>query len=1276
MAFDHGDTAKRLKTLDIGFNGVSVSTDFQGTILQISTFHPKHGIVLAEPYEQFDGTRFRDTPYVREYRARMLRSIKTGKPGFGLRFDVESQDAQITLDGLGRATISFCTADGLSITTSLRVTEDGEVIQYSEVRSSCNSTSQLKYTMDCGISVNRASYGQLTEGGPIPIPKSENKFSFADGGRGFLITNAPLGAQLQGHMESNGQPVDMHEAIQEKTFVDCPVKGAYSQTLEIPPRASWTLTAKFNLRPAISSQTSRRPDTSPAVGLPLLWRDQETTSKLIVRRNLEYILGNCAVPLSPSQDAVCLLTDHVALPLGWMRDNYWQIQFLIQVYRNLGRLSEGATCAAYSEVIKATVKGHLTWIFRYAQRPHKFWHRSYLTTGRPKDGAVFQLDQQCYPLLEICDFWETFPGEQTFVEEILKSDAVAQVLDLIESKKDPSTGLFPTDETPGDDLVEYPFHFSSHVLLWHALSRLAKVMTQVTGSPLGKRMAAFAEDVRTATLKHFLCFDPMRGSSTFSYLVDGFGHRTFYHDANDLPTLFAPLWGFIRTSNEKQAWHSTMEFAFTDANEGGYYGDGPFGGLGSVHTPGPWTLGYFQQWKYAQMTGNTQEEAVAWKKICGVMFWDGTFSEAVKGKSKTVSIPRREHDALKARCALLEQALAEAIPSQRERDKLMQHIQAKHSSPDGSRGQHLSRDIAEDTQHLREGRILQDPDGTMRYLGESSGATFLNHLREYMATVFPQAFGAAWAGAPNPDATAFISALGKYQTHDSRPLLTSTVDPHISATKEQAATMLSEFQHSAQDGEGTFASGGIYYWINARAALDEYRGYVDGVRSIEASPNVVTANAAFAVACQFNSKCAPPWETGFGQTFFARAKGLLGNPLDHSVINDATVLALLGFYLLNSNRRDAAYIYVSIAMHILIVHGVHRAWMVDEQGKRLFWTVYVLDRWLSCLMGRPALISDDAIKLDLPRDSSGLPPPDGLRAHIELARVSNYIVSNVYDVARQSEEPLMTTLCIQKSLRLLSSWSENLSVTVIGTEENLSRDRAVGELHMAHNQLIILTVRPLLFINVKRVTADMLLNGRTTGHEITHKTELDLCADAARTNVRLWHRLLNLQRPARLSASSVHYLFNAALALQLYQLLGHGEAQDYEDVGFVISILDMDHSSNKEYAADCAGVLTDFNSLTAKLRNVDLLRAVSRTENVRERPHGLPSNSSIILSPNSETSQTSYTESHNQYRSDSSELKVDRPDLPPYNHQTYNELLSWLQSDTLQQKFDFPHRFG
>jgi meiotically up-regulated gene 157 (Mug157) protein len=172
-------------------------------------------------------------------------------------------------------------------------------------------------------------------------------------------------------------------------------------------------------------------------------------------------------------------------------------------------------------------------------------------------------------------------------------------------------------------------------LLWHTLSRLAKLLAQMTtGSVLGKRLELLAAAVHKATMEHFLCLE---ATPSFSYLVDGAGKRTFYHDANDLPTLLAPSWGFLRTGIEEQAWHTTMRFAFSTSNKGGYYAGGDFEGLGSVHTRNPWTLGYFQQWRYAQMTGNYKAETVAWRKICGVMLWDGMFSEAVDGHSGEVT---------------------------------------------------------------------------------------------------------------------------------------------------------------------------------------------------------------------------------------------------------------------------------------------------------------------------------------------------------------------------------------------------------------------------------------------------------------------------------------------------------------------------------------------------------------------------------------------------------------------------------------------------------------
>ncbi len=251
----------------------------------------------------------------------MLRSIKNGKRGFGLRLESAAQGLEVDLDGLGRASIDHHTDEGFAITTLLRISESGEVTQSLEIRSQLDSVSHVNFTMDFGISVNRASYGQLTEGGPIPIPKSENKISTTSDQQGFSITNAPLGAHLDGYLEGDGQRIDMERAIQEQTFIDSPVTGRYSGSLEVPPRGVRSLTAKFILQPGVVPHSGEEIRLPQRMGLPKLQGSPEATGRFIVRRNLEYILGNCAVPVPPSKQAVCLLTDHVALPLGWMRDN-------------------------------------------------------------------------------------------------------------------------------------------------------------------------------------------------------------------------------------------------------------------------------------------------------------------------------------------------------------------------------------------------------------------------------------------------------------------------------------------------------------------------------------------------------------------------------------------------------------------------------------------------------------------------------------------------------------------------------------------------------------------------------------------------------------------------------------------------------------------------------------------------------------------------------------------------------------------------------------------
>jgi hypothetical protein len=212
-----------------------------------------------------------------------------------------------------------------------------------------------------------------------------------------------------------------------------------------------------------------------------------------------------------------------------------------------------------------------------------------------------------------------------------------------------------------------------------------------------------------------------------------------------------------------------------------------------------------------------------------------------------------------------------------------------------------------------------------------------------MATAFPLAFNNSWPGLQNPE-TVFITSLGRYQTHDSRPLLVPNVDPLWFPSRTEASILLAEFRYLAQDGNGDFPCGGIYYWGDWIKLLQNVHPLANV--PMHTSPDLAALNAAFAVASQAGKAVVTNAETSYGDPYFARARTLLRNPLDYITVGDAAALGLLAFYLMERNRRDSAYMYISVAVHILIMHGVHRGWTVDEPGKRVFWTIYILERWV------------------------------------------------------------------------------------------------------------------------------------------------------------------------------------------------------------------------------------------------------------------------------------------------------------------------------------------
>lgn len=291
-------------------------------MLQASTYHHKHGLVLAVPFEQFHPEKFYNQEYVRSYRTRMLEYMLHDKPGFGLDFSIQNSPMTLHTPDTNTAIYRTQPTDSIDLSIVVKVTEYGTIEQYAEAANTSDTLAVLPYTYDLGLSLNRASYGQLTEGGPLPLPRSHNIL------RGMGQTTArasspELGTQLLIGLAINGQPVNFGSLIDQEVY-GVPLQARIHSLACIDPQATVRIHATFRLlshlreNDVASLWTANQPVSDYKYDISS-WKCGHLLTTYILRRNVDYILANCVIPVS--EGVAAIITDHVALPLGWNRDN-------------------------------------------------------------------------------------------------------------------------------------------------------------------------------------------------------------------------------------------------------------------------------------------------------------------------------------------------------------------------------------------------------------------------------------------------------------------------------------------------------------------------------------------------------------------------------------------------------------------------------------------------------------------------------------------------------------------------------------------------------------------------------------------------------------------------------------------------------------------------------------------------------------------------------------------------------------------------------------------
>ena len=296
----------------------------------------------------------------------------------------------------------------------------------------------------------------------------------------------------------------------------------------------------------------------------------------------------------------CLVTDHRLLPLSWTRDAYYQAALLL--------------AHATAEDIRV-VDGHLAWLWHRSRQSDGVWHRSHLVDGSVLDPA-YQADQQLFPILELTDFRRTTGRWPCGEAAATWGERVRAVWELL-----PRTGhgLVESEENPADDPAGYPYLLSTQLLMAYAVRGAARYQGELGIADL--TLADQADQTLSAVHQHFATDGPF--GPQWSYDTDANGRGSLYHDANDVPTAVAPLWGLVATDNVR--WYNTMRFAWSTHNPG--YVPGAFGGLGSRHTAGVWPLGDAQEWAVARAVDDVDREASVTARLSAVASADGMLPE-------------------------------------------------------------------------------------------------------------------------------------------------------------------------------------------------------------------------------------------------------------------------------------------------------------------------------------------------------------------------------------------------------------------------------------------------------------------------------------------------------------------------------------------------------------------------------------------------------------------------------------------------------------------------
>ncbi|KAG9255501.1 fungal-specific transcription factor domain-containing protein [Emericellopsis atlantica] len=336
-----------------------------------------------------------------------------------------------------------------------------------------------------------------------------------------------------------------------------------------------------------------------------------------------------------------------------------------------------------------------------------------------------------------------------------------------------------------------------------------------------------------------------------------------------------------------------------------------------------------------------------------------------------------------------------------------------------------------------------------------------------------------------------------------------------------------------------------------------------------------------------------------GTDYYVLAVSILQEAHEEPTLMQVEVLTLLAWASNIFGRVRTAYCYSGTAMRLALSMGMHRAAcsrshltpVEKECRRRTWWVLYFFDRFSASKLGQPIMLRDEDIDVEEPsmeglteEERAEFLDPAPLVTNIKLARIIGNILTDIYGI---NPNPNPKGLCIHRVhgiLKSLRAWHDELPPQIRIKERGTPRP--VASLHLAYNQCIIQTTRPVL-LHLFKTQYQLHVDSqprKPTFSAITLALA-DSCVNAAQASSRIVESLFLDGSIATFGYWDAHHIFSAALVLIMSAVMKPTTATS-EALETLLSILRTMKNDGNIPAVDFCDRLSQVQSRISSLREM------------------------------------------------------------------------------------------